>query len=342
MKKPAFSPPKPWRRRARGFAAVIAVILTAALVLTAGAYFFLKKDKVYKVGILSGVDFFLPSIDGFKQKMAELGYVEGKNIVYDIQKTNFDPQKEEEVLKKFISDKVDLISVFPTEPALAAKRITKGTNIPVVFGPAIIEGTGLIEDVRAPGANLTGVQWQNTTGTLKNLEILKEIAPNIMRIYCLHDPNYPLTAAIFENLRPAAYEMGLTLVEVAVENPEAIRAELERRSAQKDVGVDAILTIPSILTVSPQAIEAISQFAAFHKLPLDGPSPNAVFENAPDTFESGALAAVLADKILKGTPAGAIPVATADPRLKINLKSAQSLNIQVSESLLERAHKVIR
>ena len=80
------------------------------------------QTKVYKVGILSGLDFFAASADGFKAKMTELGYTEGKNITYDLQKTNVDPPAEEKILQKFVADKVDLIFVFPTEQSLPMRR----------------------------------------------------------------------------------------------------------------------------------------------------------------------------------------------------------------------------
>src|SRR5262249_19508203 len=85
--------------------------------------------KVYHVGILSGLDFFANTADSFKTKMAELSYVEGKNIIYDLQKTNVDPTTEAKILDKFVADQVDLIFVFPTEVSLAAKQATQGTNI---------------------------------------------------------------------------------------------------------------------------------------------------------------------------------------------------------------------
>jgi putative ABC transport system substrate-binding protein len=92
-----------------------------------------KSKKVYRVGILCGVDFFADTADGFKEKMRELGYIEGENIIYDSQQTMFEPVAEKRILDKFVSDKVDLIFTFPTEVSLAAKEATRGTNIPVVF-----------------------------------------------------------------------------------------------------------------------------------------------------------------------------------------------------------------
>src|SRR3954462_11004985 len=95
--------------------------------------------KVYRFGILSGLDFFANTADGFKAKMTELGYVEGQNITYDIQKTNVDPAAEEQILNKFVADKVDLIFVFRTELSLAANKAIQGTDIPVVFAQAFTE-----------------------------------------------------------------------------------------------------------------------------------------------------------------------------------------------------------
>ena len=99
-----------------------AVVVVIALL--AGVYFFVLPkagdggvSKVNHVGILNALDYFAPTIDGFKQKMTELGYVEGKNIVYDIQKAPA-PVGNQAILKKFVDDKVDLILSFPTEASL--------------------------------------------------------------------------------------------------------------------------------------------------------------------------------------------------------------------------------
>jgi len=93
-----------------------------------------QPPKVYHVGVLSGLQFDANITDGFKARMTELGYVEGQNIQYGIQQTDFDMAAYRRILQKFVADKVDLIVVFPTEASLEAKAATQGTNIPVVFG----------------------------------------------------------------------------------------------------------------------------------------------------------------------------------------------------------------
>jgi putative ABC transport system substrate-binding protein len=124
-----------------------------------------RGDKVYKVGILSEVEAFTIIADGFKSKMAELGYIEGKNIVYDIRIANMNPEQEKEVARNFVRDNVDLIFTFPTEASIAAKEAARDTDIPVVFANANIEGTGLIESIREPAAILqvSGFQGQIMT-----------------------------------------------------------------------------------------------------------------------------------------------------------------------------------
>src|SRR4030042_1386245 len=86
---------------------VMLAALLVVIVLLSGCT--ASTPNVYHVGILSGSDAFAKIADGFKTKMTELGYAEGKNIVYDVQKLNADPSGYDRVTKKFVEDKVDLI-----------------------------------------------------------------------------------------------------------------------------------------------------------------------------------------------------------------------------------------
>ena len=79
-----------------------ATIIAAMLLSGCGTA---SQAKTYKVGVLSGLDAFAPAFDGFKAKMSELGYVEGKNITYDVQSTNVDMEAYTKITKKFVDDK---------------------------------------------------------------------------------------------------------------------------------------------------------------------------------------------------------------------------------------------
>jgi putative ABC transport system substrate-binding protein len=306
-----------------------------------------QKPKVYRVGILSGVDAFASIADGFRAKMTELGYVEGKNIVYDVQKVNADPVGEQQVLKKFVADKVDLMFVFPTDSAVAAKAATQGTNIPVVFAFANLEGVDLVKSVREPGGNITGVRYPGPDLAVKRFEFLRELAPQVKRLWVTYVADYPATKSALEALRPAASSSGVTLVEVPVTNVEGIQADLQARAKSSDIGMDAILIMPEVLSQSPDGWAVISKFAAEHKVPIAGSAgfeadTGAIFSYIPDNVATGKLAAPLADKVLKGTPVGTIPVVTPESLLRINYKVAQALGLTVPGGLLKQAAEIIR
>jgi putative ABC transport system substrate-binding protein len=308
-----------------------------------------QTPKVYRVGVLHLSGAFVPISDGFKAKMAELGYVEGQNIVYDDLEV---PQtatlaEAQLVAKKFVDDKVDLIFAFPTPPTVAAHAATQGTEIPVVFAMANIEGTDLVDSVRQPGGNITGVRNPGPEGISKRLEILIEMAPQVKRVWVGYDKNHPNTAPALEVLRPAAASLGVTLVEVPAASLEELEADLAARANSDDLGLDAILTMSDGLNQGPEGYAMLSKFATEHKVPLCAGvlsmvQQGAVFGNSPDIVKVGELAAPIADKIFKGTPAGTIPVVTPNQDLYINYKVAQDLGLAVPEGLLSQAVEIIR
>jgi len=323
------------------------IVLTAFLIM---ACVFIsgcgeKTEKVYRVGIVSGARAFIKIADGFKAKMTELGYIEGKNIVYDLHELEDDPAGEKRVARKFVEDKVDLIFAFPTGPSFTAKAAAQGTNIPVVFALAGIEGNNLVESVPKPGRNITGVRFPGLESIVKRLDILHELVPKANRIYIIYDHNYPNAPTAIEQLRSETRNMDLTLVEDPVNNLEELQAALQKRAASDDIGIDAILIMPEILTQTSEGFREILKFANEHKVPIAGSMASdvgAVFSYSPDAFEMGILAAIQADKIFKGTAAGTIMVVTPSLYLRLNYKVIKELGLDVSEGLLSRAKEIIR
>jgi putative tryptophan/tyrosine transport system substrate-binding protein len=306
-----------------------------------------KTQKVYRVGILCGLDYIADIPDSFKAKMTELGYIEGKNIIYDIQRTNFEPAKEEQILKQFVKDKVDLIFTFPTEVSMAAKAATQGTNIPVLFTFANIEDTGLVESVRQPGGHITGIRYPGPNLAVKRFEIMLELVPNAKRMWIPYQRGYPIVASQLKVLRPVAASSGVTLVECPADNAAELEAELDARAKSADIGIDAMLIIAEPLAVTSDAFAVMGKFAAEHKLPIGGAymmvgGYGSVFGVNVNTVNAGKQSATLADKILKGTPAGTIPVVSAESFFQFNYKVAQELGLTVPEGLLSKADEIIR
>lgn len=303
------------------------------------------EPKVYRVGVLSGLSFFAGITDGFKTRMAELGYREGDNIAYDVQETDFDMAAYDRILKKFVMDKVDLILVFPTEASQQAKAATAGTDIPVVFANAFTEGTGLVDSVQEPGGNITGVRWPGPEIVAKSFDIWKEFLPGVKRMWIIYQRGYPIIQNQLDTLRPMAAAVNVTLMEVPANSPQELEAELEKRPGPFDADVINMISEPLIST--PQGFAVVSKFAAKHNIPLgggpifEGPYPS-LFGLVPESIPQGREAAFLADKILKGTPAGTIPVITAEHVFILNYRQAKKLNLNITEHLLGQAEGVIR
>lgn len=303
------------------------------------------QPKPYRVGILAGVPSVAQVVEGFRTGMTDLGYIEGEDIFYDVQIVNFNIATYQSVLKKFVDDEVDLILVFPTEAALEAKTITQDTDIPFIFNFSLIEGVDLVESVRNPGGNFTGVRYPGPDMTVRRLEIMQQIVPDAKRIWLPYQKGTPIVPPQVEALRPLAEAAGITLIEFPASDPAEIQAELDKRASAEDPGMDAILTLTDPLVSRPDVAATIAQFASTYKIPLGGihiETEALIFSLSVDPFQSGRLAAPLADKILKGVPAGTLPVVSPDYILIINHKRALELGLAVPEGLLKQADEVIR
>ncbi len=306
-----------------------------------------SQPKMYRVGIICGSEFFLPVVEGFKAKMAEYGYVEGKNITYAIPAPDPRPAEQRRIAEQFVAEGVDLILAVPTEPAVAAKIATQGTNIPVVFAYAGIEDGSLITDSRQPGGNITGVRFPGPEQIAKRLEILVEAIPRVRRVWIGYHKEYPNTAPVLAALRPLASSLNVTLVEVPALTVEELRADLDARAAADDIGVDGIILMPDILNHSPEGWAVINRFAKKHRVPIGGSflytvEDGALFGNCNDLFRVGELAAFPADQILRGVPPSTIPVLTPNDELYVNLRAAYEVGIQMPEHLVAQAVRVIR
>ncbi len=303
------------------------------------------EGKVYHVGVLSGLGFFDDTTDGFREKMTELGYIEGQNIVYDIQKTDFDMDAYNRILEKFVADKVDLIFVFPTEASQQAKKTAEGTGIPVVFANAFTEDTGLVNSVREPGGNITGVRWDGPDLALQRFDILHELVPNAKRIWIPYQNGYPIVRSQLEALRPVLAAANITMLELPADNTTELESKLNDASFNSDT--DVILLIAEPLGVTPENFAVLGKFAYEHKIPLGGAFMSfggyeSLFGVTPQNVPQGRQAAFLADKILKGVPSGTLPVVSAENYFQLNYREIQKLGINVNEGLLAMADEIIR
>jgi putative tryptophan/tyrosine transport system substrate-binding protein len=329
-------------------AIVIAFIFILLMAIVISACSPQPESKTYRVGVLSGLEFVSADIiQGFKEGMTELGYVEGENVVYDIQRTDFDMDAYKSILQQFVDDGVDVILTFPTEATMEAKTATEGTDIPVVFTFALIDGLGIVDSIREPGGNITGVRYPGPDVALRRFEVLRELVPGAKRILMPYQRGYPIVQPQLDILYPAAEAAGVTLIEAPADNGAELESIFQEYAASGDDGIDAILLLVEPLVVSPDGYAAVAAFAAEHQIPFGGAyvaegDYRAVFGVNADLIASGKQAAPLIDKIFQGIDPGTIPVASAETYFELDYKMAQELGLEVPEGLLVLADKVYR
>jgi putative ABC transport system substrate-binding protein len=304
------------------------------------------ESKMYHVGLLSGANSFDAVFDGFKARMAELGYAEGENISYDYQASGGDEEKMAQIAQQFVANKVDLILVTSTGAAKAAQAATKGTDIPVIF--TVVQdpvAVGLVGSLRTPGANLTGVARPPVEYLGKRVEFLKQMAPEVETLWIIYDPDYATAPSSVPAVQAGTTTMGVTLIETHAKSVEEVQAELQKRGFMDELDVDAIQLMPDPL--NSNSSEAIIAFASQHNIPVVGHASvqvksGALFTYADSYPDSGKKAASLADQILKGANAGDLPVEVSDLFLSVNMQAANSLGITVPDSILGSAKEIIR
>jgi putative ABC transport system substrate-binding protein len=320
-----------------------AILLCAMLFALYGSAEAQQTGKVFRIGFLtattaSGIAGLLET---FRQEMRKLGWIEGKNIAIEYR---FAEQKNErlpELAADLVRLKVDLIVVVGTPTALAAKSAT--TTIPIVMASvADPVGSGLIDSLARPGANVTGFSGLNFQLNTKRLEILKDAVPKLARVGLLR-PAGGLDLQLKE-LRPAALGLKLKL--------EEIETQLDAKSLEsafktaKQKRVDAIMTFAARQFFAER--RRIVELAVKYRLPAiyfqkEFVDEGGLMSYGADFDDLFRKSAHYVDKILKGTKPDDLPVQQATKfEFIINLKAAKQIGLTIPPEVLARANQVIK
>lgn len=310
------------------------MFLTASLLLVSSSG--CKKEKVFTIGFVNPHPEKKEGAHGFLNNMPKFGYIEGSNMKYI--KSEGD-QDIEEALKDMVAKRVDLIFTITTPVTKLAKKVTEGTNIPVVFVVYDAVDSGLVNSLTGPGGNLTGVQLRGSVP--KAIEWLSVIAPRTKNIFVPVKFDTGAARLSMEDLKKSAAKAGLKLVISEVNRKEELLASLS--SMPKDI--DAIFIIHSILIGSN--IEKIIDTAIKRSIPLVSSGHEHYRKGALISYSdvddrTGLQAARLADSILRGTPPSDLPVEIANFSLGVNLISARSIGIDISNDVLQQSDFIVR
>jgi putative ABC transport system substrate-binding protein len=270
-----------------------------------------QAGKTWRIGYVTHVH--NPAYDPLFERLRELGYVEGRNVIIERRYAQGEAEKFKEFAAEMIRLKADVIITSTTPAALAAKNAT--TTIPIVIPTAIDPvGTGLINSLAHPGGNITGGAILTGELTAKRLEVLKEMLLRLSR-----------TAVLWNGTNPAN--------------------ALAWRETETEERPDALLVLDDALTnqyqkeIADFAIEKriASVFSAKHHVEAGG-----LMSYGPNYPEMMHRAASQVDKILRGARPADIPMEQPTKfELVINLKTATAIGLTVPPTLLTRADEVI-
>ena len=271
-----------------------------------------------------------------ERSLADLGYVQGRNIVLLNRFAGPQPDKIEEAIISLLPQ-IDLLVVWG-EAAIAAKKLSG--SVPTVFiSIGFPVELGLVQSLAHPGGNMTGITAEAALETPgKRLQILKEIRPDLKRVAVLGVVGEHLGA---ENLEPAAHQLGLTLIPVDIKSADDLEGAFAN---MKQSRAEALFVDRTGLTANLG--KQIADLALAAHLPACYSFRTTVMAGGLVSLDADRLAmtrpaAAQIDKIIKGTSPADIPVEQPTRfELYINLKTARLLNLTIPPSLLAAAEMI--
>src|SRR6516165_1768060 len=306
-----------------------------------------QPDRVRRIGVLMGYAESDSDAQAwyaaFREGLQKLGWTEGRNTQIDARwVTSDDPELMRNFAKELIALQPDLLlsSTTPTTSALLQQTHT----IPIVF--AIVAdpiGSGFVANLARPGGNVTGFIFTEPTMAGKWLELLKEIAPRIVRAAMLFNPTSATYAEYW--LKPFKAAASSLAVE-AIATPVRDRSELETVIAEQAREPNGGLIAMPDSFLDAHRVE-ITSLAARYRLPAVYPfrffaEVGGLLSYGVDRTDNFRRAAAYVDRILKGEKPAELPVqAPIKFELVVNLKTAKAIGLDVPLHIQQLADEII-
>jgi putative tryptophan/tyrosine transport system substrate-binding protein len=282
-----------------------------------------------------------PYYSAMQQGFRNLGYVEGRNIVFEHRFPNEQPDKFVTMAEELVSGKPDVLLAVSTPAAIAATKAT--ITIPIVF--VVVPdpvASKLVDTLARPGANVTGLSNFALQVTPKRVEFLKKAIPDLSRLALLINPNVPISRRYLEESEAAAVQLGIGLHVFAarsvLEIEPAFDAIARARMQAVAINADGLFF---------QTRSLLGRLAVERGLPTCGYSreileAGILLSYGPDQRGLFVRSAGIVDRILKGRKPSEIPVELPTKiEFLVNGKTAQALTIRLPQSLLLQADEVI-
>ena len=326
------------RKRVKVFRLALCALLLASCTSALA-----QPAKIPKIGWLRARPASIPgsaSVE-IRTRLRELGYTEGKNIIFEYRYTEGKPERIPAAIEELVRAKVNIILASSTPEAVAARQTTKTIPIILYSGSDPVT-SGLVESQARPGGNLTGFTFLAPTLASKRLELLKETLPKLANVVVLWDQEYG-SSQEWKQSQLVARELGLQLQSVEIDNPENLDAALNMAIKARNGALS--VTRSSLINRYQQRIVDV---VARHRIPAiyaraDFVANGGLMSYGANESEGYRRVAWMIDKILKGTKPADIPIERPTKfDLVINLKTAKQIGLTSPPNVLARADRVIR
>ena len=301
--------------------------------------------RVFRIGLLGTVPLSDPEAariwGGLFERLGELGYREGENIVIESWFSEGRPERLPDLAAALVRLKVDVIVAAAYTP-VAAKGAT--STIPIVMtnhGDPL--GSGLVASLARPGGNVTGMSTLAIELVGKQLQLLKEAMPRLSRVAVLVNPGNSYYLASVREAQVAARALAVRLQLLPARAPTDFAGAFSA-AVKESAGAVVILGDPMFFGERSRLVElAAKSHVALMANQSEFPDAGGLLSYGTDQRDSFRRAASYVDKILKGAKPADLPIEQATKfQLVVNLKTAQTLGITISPAVLARADEIIR
>jgi putative tryptophan/tyrosine transport system substrate-binding protein len=278
----------------------------------------------------------------FRQALAELGWTEGRNLQIEWRWTGGDIARVRDYAAELVRLAPEVIVANGTPSVAALKHAT--SSIPIVF--VVVNdpvAQGIIASMAHPGGNITGFSFLEYSMVGKSLEMLKQIAPSIVRVAMIFNPDtYPYYAIHLRSFETVARTLSLELTAAPASSLEEIDEVVAKLGRQP--GSALLVTPDPYLTVHRSAVV---RAAGQYRVPATYSYRQHVQEGGlmsygADTVDIFKRSASYVDRILKGTNPADLPAqAPVKFEIAINLRTAKALGVDIPTNLLALADEVI-
>lgn len=298
--------------------------------------------KIYRIGWLTAqtASSLAQSIDVLRSALADLGYVEGRNLVIVFRYADDAIERVPALAAELQRIPVDLIVA---QGAAVPVISTLGLTVPVVY---VFSGdpvaADLAESLARPRANMTGLTFMAAELNGKRLELLREIAPKVRNVAIVANPEHPGAELERTYSEDTARQLGITLKYFPTRNSDELTSAF---AAMATSPPQAISLFADGFAV--QNRQRIIEFATSQRAPVVSGWPifaesGALCTYGPRLQDSYRRLAYYVDRVLKGTRPADLPIERPTTfQLVINLKTAKALGLTVPSTLLVRADTVI-